>query len=206
MLRRVSAMLLRQDSLFAKNVWLVLIAGLLVGVLVDASGCASTEEAAAVPQPAPLPRPRMVAPAPKPLTAIPQPLPQPAAQSLDLPSVAAAEDLPAKPANPKPASVRTIAMNVTAYCPCKQCCGRRAHGVTASGKSVRANGGTFVAADTKVLPFHTKLIIPGYNSNRPTPVLDRGGDIVGNRLDVFFRSHADAERWGRRTVNVTVLK
>jgi len=93
-------------------------------------------------------------------------------------------------------------MLVTAYCPCKQCCGKE-DGITASGKSVKTNGGRFVAADP-TLPFHTKLTIPGYADDQPVPVLDRGGAIKGNRLDVFFPTHKQARQWGKQWVDVTV--
>jgi 3D (Asp-Asp-Asp) domain-containing protein len=92
-------------------------------------------------------------------------------------------------------------MVVTAYCPCTRCCGPNACGITASGKPVTANGGRFVAAD-RDLPFGTMLIIPGYNNGRPVEVLDRGGAIKGNRLDVFFPTHQEARQWGVRRLKV----
>jgi 3D (Asp-Asp-Asp) domain-containing protein len=36
-------------------------------------------------------------------------------------------------------------------------------------------------------------------------VLDRGGAIKGNKLDVFFPTHAEALKWGRQRIAVTVL-
>ncbi len=99
---------------------------------------------------------------------------------------------------------RVIRMEVTAYCPCSKCCGKGAHGVTASGLRVSHNSGRFVAADTTVLPFHTKLIIPGYAAEQKVEVLDRGGAIKGNRLDVFFPTHQQALEWGRRKIDVIV--
>ncbi len=99
---------------------------------------------------------------------------------------------------------RLMMMEVTAYCACKKCCGPGAHGVTASGKSVEYNNGRFVAADTDVLPFGTVLNIPGYNGDHEVEVVDRGGAIKGNRLDVFFASHDEALEWGRRKVAVLV--
>jgi 3D (Asp-Asp-Asp) domain-containing protein len=99
----------------------------------------------------------------------------------------------------------TMVMEVTAYCPCSKCCGPEAQGVTASGRLVTHNNGRFVAADTTVLPFRTKLVIPGYASERAVEVLDRGGAIKGNRLDVFFPTHAEALKWGRQKVEVVVL-
>lgn len=99
---------------------------------------------------------------------------------------------------------RVLMMEVTAYCPCKICCGKRAKGLTASGQKVGYNRGAFVAADTDLLPFHTKVSIPGYKSGKPVPVMDRGGDIVGNRIDVFFPTHKEAMKWGRQMLAVKV--
>ena len=95
-------------------------------------------------------------------------------------------------------------MIVTAYCPCRACCGRHADGRTASGRSILANGSRFVAADTRVLPFGTRVSVPGYYGGAPVSVLDRGSRIRGRRLDVFFASHARAARWGTRRLTVTV--
>src|SRR5262245_30537978 len=97
-----------------------------------------------------------------------------------------------------------ILMEVTAYCPCRKCCGKNARGITASGLRVTHNGGLFVAADS-YLPFHTKLLIPGYGDGEAVPVLDRGGAIKGNRLDVFFPTHQEALEWGRRMIEVTIV-
>ena len=97
-------------------------------------------------------------------------------------------------------------MTVTAYCPCKICCGKNARGVTASGKKVGYNKGRFVAADTSVLPFGTRVRVPGYNRSKPVEVIDRGGAIVGNSLDVFFKTHKQAAEWGRKTIWVDVLR
>ena len=118
-------------------------------------------------------------------------------------------DVPAEsgsaPVAKQPSRPRKILMEVTAYCPCKKCCGKNARGVTASGFHVSHNDGLFVAADTTLLPFHTKLLIPGYGDGKAVPVLDRGGAIKGNRLDVFFPTHEQALKWGRRRVEVTVI-
>jgi 3D (Asp-Asp-Asp) domain-containing protein len=101
--------------------------------------------------------------------------------------------------------VRTIRMEVTAYCPCKKCCGENAQGITASGHEISYNQSKFVAADTDKLPFGTKLIIPGY-STAPVEVIDRGGAIKGHKLDVFFPTHEEALQWGRQWVEVTIVE
>ena len=94
---------------------------------------------------------------------------------------------------------------VTAYCaPCDICCKGANDGITASGYDVR-NGSVshFVAAPPEY-PFGTVFIIPGYGSG-PVVVLDRGGDIKGNRLDVYIREgHQAALEFGRQTITVQI--
>ena len=112
-----------------------------------------------------------------------------------------------KPDNSEPNSHharqwQTVPMRVTAYCPCPKCCGRFSDGITACAHKIKP-GDTFVAAD-QMYPFGTEMIVPGYNNARPVKVLDRGGAIKGNRLDVFFHSHQQALNWGVRYIDVKV--
>ena len=101
-------------------------------------------------------------------------------------------------------AVKTIRMLTTAYSPDEQSCGIWADGITASGYSVWTNGMKLVAADTSVLPFGTIITVPGYNGDRPVPVLDRGGAIKGYRLDVLYPTHERALQWGAQRLDVTV--
>ncbi|MEX0653630.1 MAG: 3D domain-containing protein [Phycisphaeraceae bacterium] len=100
--------------------------------------------------------------------------------------------------------VRRMIMTVTAYSPDEQSCGEWADGWTASGYSVWTNGMKLVAADTSMLPFGTLVSIPGYNNGQPVQVLDRGGAIKGNRLDVLYPTHDRALQWGRQRLEITV--
>ncbi len=103
--------------------------------------------------------------------------------------------------------VRRLRMVVTAYCPCSKCCGKWSrYRKTASGYPVTTNGGQFVAADTRVLPFGTRVRIPGYAGYQDVPVLDRGRLIKGYRLDVYFPSHAQAKQWGKQALWVEVIE
>ena len=107
---------------------------------------------------------------------------------------------------------------VTGYCNCEACCSWTRNwfgfgppvyaagplkgkpkqvGVTASGTTARK--GT-VAADPKVWRFGTKLAIPGYGDG---VVEDVGGAIRGRHIDVWFPTHAEARKWGRRWLKVT---
>jgi 3D (Asp-Asp-Asp) domain-containing protein len=99
---------------------------------------------------------------------------------------------------------QTVKMRVTAYCPCKKCCGEYSDGQTACGHKI-ISGDVFVAADKRYC-FGTEMLIPGYNNDEPVKVLDRGGAIQGNRLDVFFGSHEEALEWGVKYLDVKVRR
>jgi 3D (Asp-Asp-Asp) domain-containing protein len=67
---------------------------------------------------------------------------------------------------------------------------------TASGAPPRYG---VMAVDTSVIPFGTRVYVDGYGY---AVALDRGSDIKGNRIDLFFETESEALRWGRRTVKV----
>jgi 3D (Asp-Asp-Asp) domain-containing protein len=100
--------------------------------------------------------------------------------------------------------VRTIWMRVTAYSPDARSCGKWADGQTATMHSVWTNAMRLVAADTRVLPYRSLITVPGYADSEIVPVLDCGGAIKGNRLDVLFPTHKIARRWGVRDLPITV--
>lgn len=109
----------------------------------------------------------------------------------------------------RPASSRQLKttkkpMTVTAYCPCRLCCGKwAAYRTTASGHRIRP-GDRFVAAAGHIA-FGTRIVVPGYHGDQAVEVRDRGRLITGNRLDVFFPSHREALEWGVRRIEVTIL-
>ncbi|MBW7990684.1 MAG: hypothetical protein FVQ84_11805 [Planctomycetes bacterium] len=103
-----------------------------------------------------------------------------------------------------PGEWESIEMRVTAYCPCPSCCGEYSDGITASGHEILP-GDTFVAADRRY-SFDTEMLIPGYSNSQPVKVLDRGGAIKGNRLDVFFATHEEALQWGVQYLEVNVRR
>ncbi len=75
----------------------------------------------------------------------------------------------------------------------------RGYGLTARG--TRAGYG--VCAADPCVPFGTRLWIEGYGF---ATVEDRGGDIRGERLDLWFSDVHTALAWGRRRVRVVVLE
>jgi len=95
-------------------------------------------------------------------------------------------------------------MRVTAYCPCKICCGKWSRkGLTASGHKIK-NGDRFVAAP-KYIPFGTMVDVHGYGF---VSVLDRGGAIHNRgkypRLDTYFNTHKEALGWGVKYLDVKI--
>jgi len=100
--------------------------------------------------------------------------------------------------------VAVIRMRVTAYSPDERSCGASADGITASGYSVLTNGGFLVAADPRVLPLGSLVCVPGYDGGAVVPVLDTGGAIKGNRLDVLYATHELAVEWGVQELDVEV--
>ena len=110
--------------------------------------------------------------------------------------------LPANTASANDDQWRIVSMRVTAYCPCAKCCGAYSDGITASGHEIMP-GDRFVAADSEY-SFGTEMIIPGYSNSLAVEVLDRGGAIRGNKLDVFFATHDEALEWGVRYLDVKI--
>ena len=117
-----------------------------------------------------------------------------------------------KPQSPARPAFLIRRFRVSSYCPCKLCCGRWASlpmhkRTTASGESLQAlirAGERFVAADQGI-PFGTMVWVPGYGDGW-VPVLDRGGKIRGDRLDVFYQTHQQAMAFGVKYVSVKIWR
>jgi 3D (Asp-Asp-Asp) domain-containing protein len=90
---------------------------------------------------------------------------------------------------------------VTAYCPCKICCGKwfSPRPRTASGQ-VPKDGITCAAP--RRIPFGTRLYIQGVGERI---VQDRLAKRFDSRIDIFMSNHTNAVRFGIRT-NVVVYK
>lgn len=98
-------------------------------------------------------------------------------------------------------------MKVTAYCAdCRICNGKWADGRTALNDDARKCDG--VAAAPKLIPYRTKLLIPGVGVKE---VDDTGGAMRQAakkgiyHIDVRFLDHAEARRFGVRWLDVTIL-
>jgi 3D (Asp-Asp-Asp) domain-containing protein len=84
---------------------------------------------------------------------------------------------------------------VTFYCACALCCGK-ADGITASGVPARA--GRTVAANH--LAFGTRVHLPGLGWR---VVEDRLHRRHHGRIDVYVRTHSEAQRLGLRRLRVS---
>jgi 3D (Asp-Asp-Asp) domain-containing protein len=95
---------------------------------------------------------------------------------------------------------RALHMTATAYDPGPRSCGKHADGYTATG--ARAQRGV-VATDPRVIPMGTRLYIPGYGF---AVAADRGSAIKGARIDLCFDTYREAKQFGRRQVDVYLLR
>ena len=102
----------------------------------------------------------------------------------------------------RPAKV--MYMTVTGYSPDARSCGKYADNKTATMNSVWTNGMNLVAADPKLLPYWSIISVPGYANGEIVPVLDCGGAIKGNRLDLLYPTHERALQWGIRDLPITI--
>src|SRR5699024_4039309 len=76
-------------------------------------------------------------------------------------------------------------------------------GTTATGIDLNANPDKkVIAVDPDVIPLGTEVHVEGYGN---AVAADVGGAINGNKIDVHVPNEAEANQWGVRTVNVTVL-
>lgn len=102
--------------------------------------------------------------------------------------------------------VKTVKLRVTAYAPDVRCTWPYPGTTTASGLSVKTNKGRLVAADPRLIPLHSLVVVPGYAGGTAVPVLDTGGAIKGSRLDVLLPTFDEAKDWGTRVESVKIYE
>lgn len=94
---------------------------------------------------------------------------------------------------------QTVAVEATAYTAfCEGCSGK-----TYTGIDLRANPDQkVIAVDPNVIPLGSKVRVPGYGV---AVAGDVGGDIEGNRIDIFMAKQTDALDYGRQQIKVEIL-
>jgi 3D (Asp-Asp-Asp) domain-containing protein len=113
---------------------------------------------------------------------------------------------------------------VTAYSPHARSCGKWSHlGKTSTGVKVRTpnpDDAYGIAADPKVIPYGTKVYVPGYyemlQNNKTciptemTEVDDTGGGMRQSarrgiiHIDVRFRTEKAAKEWGKKKMDIFI--
>ena len=86
---------------------------------------------------------------------------------------------------------------ITAYCPCEECCGRWADGLTATGLP---SGPGIVAVDKSVIPLGSTVVIDGQR------YLAADTGVTGNHVDVCLAEHEATVEAGVRTAEVWVVE
>jgi 3D (Asp-Asp-Asp) domain-containing protein len=101
-------------------------------------------------------------------------------------------------------AVTQLALRVTGYCagPCRRC---DPGGTAATGRNARRTVGVAVARRTRrrAVPLGRRVYVRGYGWLR---VDDIGGGVQPNQLDLRFRRHREAQRWGARVLRVAVRR
>jgi 3D (Asp-Asp-Asp) domain-containing protein len=100
---------------------------------------------------------------------------------------------------------QVVEVIATAYCACKMCCGKSEdnpwYGITATG--TRVNQGRTIAVDPRLIPLRSKVYIKGMGWYQAE---DTGGAIKGKRIDIYFDSHKEAQKFGVKKRKIYVYK
>jgi 3D (Asp-Asp-Asp) domain-containing protein len=75
-------------------------------------------------------------------------------------------------------------------------------GRTASGSAVTRG---LIAADRRVLPIGTRVRLEAGSYSGEYLVADTGGSVRGHKIDIWVPNTAEAMRFGRRPIKLTVL-
>jgi len=96
---------------------------------------------------------------------------------------------------------QVVEVIATAYCACKMCCGKWVDGYTATMS--RAKEGRTIAVDPRLIPLRSKVYIKGMGWYQAE---DTGGAIKGKRIDIYFDSHKEAQKFGVKKRKIYVYK
>jgi 3D (Asp-Asp-Asp) domain-containing protein len=91
-------------------------------------------------------------------------------------------------------------VKVTAYCPCKLCCGK-SDGITSTG--VKARPHNTIAVDPAVIPMGSTIYLEGMGTFTAE---DTGGAIRGNKVDLFMSEHHQALNFGVKFTRALLLQ
>lgn len=125
------------------------------------------------------------------------------------PPVKETEPVVTEPEKQEPKLISLGRFKLTAYCGCRKCCGKYADNrpvdengevIVTGSIGVRLYAGVSIAVDPRVIPYHTQVVINGHTYTAH----DTGGNIKGNRIDVYFDDHDEAWDFGTQYAEVFV--
>ena len=96
--------------------------------------------------------------------------------------------------------VKTLTVEASAFtASCSGCSGKTAYGI-----DLRKNPDIkLIAVDPNMIPLGTKVWVKGYGI---AIAGDTGGSIKGGKIDVFMKTKKEAYSWGRKKVEIKILK
>ncbi len=97
-----------------------------------------------------------------------------------------------KTSNSKSSLGKKMTVSATAY---------SGDGITATGTVPK--WGT-IAVDPTIIPYGTKVYIPQFDKYFIAE--DCGGGIKGNKIDIFMNSESQCNSWGKRTIDIYIVK
>jgi 3D (Asp-Asp-Asp) domain-containing protein len=110
------------------------------------------------------------------------------------------EEISFKSTTEEPELTSLGSFTVTAYCCCKDCCGKNpthpAYGITKTG--TKATEGRTIAVDPSVIPLGSTV----YLNDIPYTAEDTGSAIKGNKIDLFINDHQRAKEFGIQKMEV----
>lgn len=95
---------------------------------------------------------------------------------------------------------KTMTVTATAYtAACNGCTG-----ITATGIDLNKDrNAKVIAVDPNVIPLGSKVYVEGYGQ---AIAGDTGGAIKGNKIDIHVPTKSEANKWGVRTVDITIIE
>lgn len=100
----------------------------------------------------------------------------------------------------EPELVSMGTFKVTAYCSCKECCGRwaerREDGVVRGASGQQLVAGYSISVDPSVIPYGSEVYLNGQK------YVAQDCGVEGNSIDLYMSSHEEAQEWGVQYLEV----
>lgn len=94
---------------------------------------------------------------------------------------------------------KQIDVVATAYCPCEEC--SEGYG-TITSTGVTAKAGRTIAVDPSVIPYGSNVYIEDFG--KVFVAEDCGALIKGKKIDIFFDTHSEVEKFGKQNLVICV--